>query len=84
MTCRSLRNWRTVHCCSLLTLVAGDLFWQRFAPAWWTPLVDPDMWQLLDNNRQQDLLAWATDNPDWELRFQESCCSYLVKRNERP
>jgi hypothetical protein len=34
---------------------------------------------LLDNKRQSALLDWANQQPDWELRFAEPCCTYLVK-----
>jgi hypothetical protein len=33
----------------------------------------------LENKRQSALLDWAKQQPDWELRFAEPCCTYLVK-----
>jgi hypothetical protein len=35
---------------------------------------------LLDTERQSDLLTWAQESADWEVRFEETCCSYLVRR----
>lgn len=35
---------------------------------------------LLDIARQIDLLAWAQESADWEVRFEETCCTYLVRR----
>jgi hypothetical protein len=34
---------------------------------------------LLDNARQARLLAWARRNPDWNVRFEEDCCTYIVR-----
>jgi hypothetical protein len=35
---------------------------------------------LLDNDRQDRLLEWALKSEDWDVRFEEECCTYLVKR----
>lgn len=35
---------------------------------------------LLDNLRQAKLLEWALLSPEYEVRFEEPCCTYLVKR----
>ncbi len=35
---------------------------------------------LLNRERQGQLLEWALDNPQWELRFEEACCAFLVPR----
>ena len=35
---------------------------------------------LLDNDRQDRLLEWARRSEDWDVRFEEECCTYLVKR----
>ncbi len=32
---------------------------------------------LLDNVRQERLLEWGRRSPDWEVRFEEECCTYL-------
>ena len=34
---------------------------------------------LLDNDRQDRLLEWARMSEDWDVRFEEECCTYLVK-----
>jgi len=36
---------------------------------------------LLDDERQAGLLEWARGRPEWEVRFKEDCCTYLVKRS---
>ncbi len=36
---------------------------------------------LLDDERQASLLDWAAGSPDWEVRFEEACCTYLVSRS---
>ena len=35
---------------------------------------------LLDDRRQAGLLDWARESADWEVRFAEACCTYLVRR----
>ena len=35
---------------------------------------------LLNRERQGQLLEWALGNPQWELRFEEACCAFLVPR----
>ena len=35
---------------------------------------------LLDVERQKSLVEWARSSPDWEVRFEESCCSYWVRK----
>lgn len=35
---------------------------------------------LLDRARQGDLLAWARESANWEVRFEEACCVYLARR----
>lgn len=37
---------------------------------------------LLDDTRQAGLLEWARSSPEWEVRFEEPCCTYLVRRDE--
>lgn len=34
---------------------------------------------LLDKERQGRLLEWARMSEDWDVRFEEECCTYLVK-----
>jgi hypothetical protein len=34
---------------------------------------------LLDDVRQAGLLEWARGSADWETRFREACCTYLVR-----
>ena len=36
---------------------------------------------LLDAARQASLLTWARESEDWEVRFEETCCTYLVRRS---
>ncbi len=39
---------------------------------------------LLDDERQAGLLEWARGSADWEVRFEEACCTYLVRRRGSP
>ena len=39
---------------------------------------------LLDDERQASLLDWAAGSPDWDVRFKEACCTYLLRRSGSP
>ena len=39
---------------------------------------------LLDAARQASLLTWARESEEWEVRFEETCCTYLVKSATGP
>lgn len=36
---------------------------------------------LLDDERQAGLLHWTRGSANWEVRFKEPCCTYLVRRS---
>ena len=35
---------------------------------------------LLDVERQKRLVEWIRISPDWEVRFEEPCCSYWIRK----